>query len=299
MHEFCRPAADSTHVQVDSSLTPGSNNRPAGENLRKGEVIIAAGTRLDAADTGIAAAAGFAQLTVYRRPIVGLLSMGDEIVEAGATIHPGQLHDSNRPMLAEMLRADGFLVRDFGIVPDNLDALSDAFRVALSTCDAVMSSGGASDGDEDHTQAAMDALTAEKMFWRLAIKPGRPMSAGILDGTPLMCLPGNPVAAFVCYRLVAAPVLAHIAGRTPAPILRLPVRAGFDHHKSPGRAEYLRVVLEQADDGSPVMQLHGRKGAGVLSSLTGADGLIEIPVENTGVAVGDYLSFIPFREAGL
>ena len=299
MHEFCRPAADSAHVQVDSSLTPGSNNRPAGENLRKGEVIIAAGTRLDAADTGIAAAAGFAQLTVYRRPIVGLLSMGDEIVEAGATIHPGQLHDSNRPMLAEMLRADGFLVRDFGIIPDNLDTLNDAFRVALSTCDAVVSSGGASDGDEDHTQAAMDALTAEKLFWRLAIKPGRPMSAGILDGTPLMCLPGNPVAAFVCYRLVAAPVLAHIAGRTPAPILRLPVRAGFDHHKSPGRAEYLRVVLEQADDGSPVMQLHGRKGAGVLSSLTGADGLIEIPVENTGVAVGDYLSFIPFREAGL
>ena len=299
MHEFCRPSKDSAHVQIDSKLTPGSNNRPAGENLRQGEVIIAAGTRLDAADTGIAAAAGFAQLTVFRQPVVGLLSMGDELVEAGGDIHPGQLHDSNRPMLAEMLRADGFLVRDFAIIPDNRDALSDVFRVALSTCDAVISSGGASDGDEDHTQAAMDAVTAEKLFWRLAIKPGRPMSAAILDGVPLMCLPGNPVAAFVCYRLVGAPVLAHIAGRTPVPVLRLPVRAGFDHHKSPGRAEYLRVVLEQAEDGSPIMQLHGRKGAGVLSSLTGADGLIEIPVENTGVAVGDYMSFIPFREAGL
>ena len=121
--------------------------------------------------------------------------MGDELVEAGGDIHPGQLHDSNRPMLAEMLRADGFLVRDFAIIPDNRDALSDVFRVALSTCDAVISSGGASDGDEDHTQAAMDAVTAEKLFWRLAIKPGRPMSAAILDGVPLMCLPGNPVAA--------------------------------------------------------------------------------------------------------
>ena len=125
------------------------------------------------------------------------------------------------------------------------------------------------------------------------------MSAGILGDTPLMCLPGNPVAAFVCYRLVAGPVLARLAGRRTAPALRLPVRSGFAHRKGAGRAEYLRVVLSYEADGTPVLQRHGRKGAGVLSSLTGADGLVEIPVENEGVAVGDYLSFMPFRETGL
>ena len=298
MHEFCRPSKDSAHVQIDSKLTPGSNNRPAGENLRQGEVIIAAGTRLDAADTGIAAAAGFAQLTLFRRPVVGLLSMGDELVEAGGDIHPGQLHDSNRPMLAEMLRADGFLVRDFAIIPDNRDALSDVFRVALSTCDAVISSGGASDGDEDHTQAAMDAVTAEKLFWRLAIKPGRPMSAAILDGVPLMCLPGNPVAAFVCTKLLILPLLTVLAGGIMTAPLKFSLNAGFSHKKAAGRAEYLRAIIADGAEGQEI-QLHGRKGAGVISSLTGADGLVEIPLDNVGVTPGMRLNFLPFADRSL
>jgi len=299
MHEFCAADAAGTHVTIESKLTPGANNRPAGENLRRGETVIAGGTRLDAADLGIAAASGVGRLAVRRRLKVGLVSTGDELVAPGKASRYGQLHDSNRPMLADMLRGDGHEVTDFGIIADDESALASCFAAALATCDAVVSSGGASDGDEDHTQAAMRDNGIAPVFWRLSIKPGRPMSAGINDGRPVMCLPGNPVAAFVCYRLVSAPVLTHMAGGRPRRTLSLRVRCGFAHRKSAGRAEYLRVRIVTGGDGEPEMILHGRKGAGVLSSLTGADGLVEIPVDNEGVAVGDYLPFIPFRETGL
>lgn len=299
MHEFCSFDEAAGSVKIGSELVPGTNNRPVGENLRAGETIIRSGTRLSAADIGIAAAAGHDRLDVERRLKVGLVSMGDEVVEPGLPLASGQIHDSNRPMLAAMMAGDGFEPVDLGIIADDEAALTACFADALSGCDAVLSSGGASDGDEDHTQAAMRNNGIEPAFWRLSIKPGRPMSGGAHDGRPVMCVPGNPVAAFVCYRLVAAPVLERMAGARQRPLLRLHARSGFAHRKSAGRAEYLRVRVRPGDDGTPELHLHGRKGAGVLSSLTGADGLVEIPVENTGVAVGDYLPFIPFREAAL
>lgn len=299
MHEFCTLDEASGTVRIGSSLAAGANNRPAGENARAGEAVILSGTRLAAADIGIAAATGRDMLNVRRKLKVGLVSMGDEVISPGQDAGPGQIHDSNRPMLAAMLVGDGFEVADFGIIGDDEGALSDGFAAALADCDAILSSGGASDGDEDHTQAAMRNNDITSVFWRLSIKPGRPMSGGVRNGQPVMCVPGNPVAAFVCYRLVAAPVLGLMAGGSRAPLLRLHTRCGFSHQKSAGRAEYLRVQLRPGEDGTPEMRLHGRKGAGVLSSLTGADGLVEIPVENTGVAVGDCLPFIPFREAAL
>jgi len=300
MQEFCSADETAGTVRIDRLVKPGANNRPAGENLRRGEMIAAAGCRIGPAEVGIVAAAGNADIEVFRRLRVGLLSMGDEVVAAGSPTGMGQLHDSNRPMLAALLESDGHAVHDFGIVPDRAEALTARYRDALTECDAVISSGGASDGDEDHTQEAMRRLNITPSFWRLAIKPGRPMAAGIAtSGAPVLCLPGNPVAAFVCYRLVAAPVLTIMAGGAPSALLRCPMRCGFDHSKSPGRAEYLRVRIVTGTDGQAEMVLHGRKGAGVLSSLTGADGLVEIPVDNDGVAVGDYLCFIPFRESAL
>ena len=300
MQEFCTTDEAAGTVRIDRPIKIGANNRPAGENLRMGEMIATAGCRIGPAEVGIAAAAGNADIEAVRRLRVGLLSMGDEVVPAGTPTSPGQLHDSNRPMLAALLESDGHVVHDFGIVPDQAEALTDRYRDAIASCDAVISSGGASDGDEDHTQEAMRRLDITPSFWRLAIKPGRPMAAGVSgSGTPVLCLPGNPVAAFICYRLVAAPVLAIMAGGTPPALLRCPMRSGFDHRKSPGRAEYLRVRLVTGADGESEMVLHGRKGAGVLSSLTGAHGLVEIPVENDGVTVGDYLTFIPFRETAL
>ncbi len=299
MQEQCRVNKTDGTIQIDTKLKPGTNSRPAGENIRIGETIIASGTKLGPADIGIAAAAGHAAVSVCQRLVVGLVSMGDEIVELGTDPAFGQSFDSNRPMLRALVTADGHEVRDFQIVPDDADALLAVYREAFASCDVVISSGGASDGDEDHTQKALRALGAELVFWRLAMKPGRPMAVGSLGKKRLFCLPGNPVAAYVCYRLLAAPALTVMAGGKANAILRIPVRADFDHKKLPGRAEYLRVRLQADATGETVMRLHGRRGAGVLSSLTGADGLIEIPVENAGVSKGDYLSFIPFREAGL
>ncbi len=301
MHEMCRANDAGTLVKIDAQLKPASNSRPAGENIRIGETLIPAGTRLGPADIGIAAAAGHAKLSVHRRLIVGVISMGDEIVVAGDTPAYGQSYDSNLPMLHALLGADGHDVRTFPIVPDRLDALVLAYRDAFEICDVVISSGGASDGDEDHTQSAIKEIGADLVFWRLAMKPGRPMAVGTLGHKRLFCLPGNPVAAFVCYRLRAAPAIAVMAGGIARPILKMPVKAGFAHNKKPGRAEYLRVRLhpDDSDPNNISMVLHGRRGAGVLSSLTGADGLVEIPVENDSVTEGDYLTFIPFREAGL
>ena len=300
MQEFCSADEATGMVRIGRPFKPGANNRPAGENLRRGEMIAAAGCRIGPAEVGIAAAAGNTDIKVFRRLRVGLLSMGDELVPAGSPTAAGQLHDSNRPMLAALIESDGHVVHDFGIVPDRAEALITCYQDALAECDAVISSGGASDGDEDHTQEAMRRLDISPSFWRLAIKPGRPMAAGVTSsGAPVLCLPGNPVAAFVCYRLVAAQALDHMAGGTPKALLRCPMRCGFDHRKSPGRAEYLRVRVVTGADGATEMVLHGRKGAGVLSSLTGADGLVEIPIENDGVAVGDCLAFIPFRESAL
>lgn len=301
MHEDCDASADTVriHAAAAKKLRSGSNHRPAGENIAIGEIIIPAGKRLGPADLGIAAAAGYASLSVRRHLRVGLLSMGDEIIEPGLPVAPGQSHDSNRPMLAALLRADGYEVQDYGIIPDDAAALTAAYATAIDACDIVLSSGGASDGDEDHTQQALADNDMTLVFWRLAMKPGRPMAVGARGDKRVFCLPGNPVAAFVCYRLLTAPVLAVMAGGQAPATMRLPVQAGFTHKKSAGRAEYLRVTLDNDEAGMTVMRLHGRRGAGVLSSLTGADGIVEIPVENTGVNVGDYLSFIPFREAAL
>ena len=247
---------------------------------------------------GQLAASGTAQIEVARRLRVAVMSTGDEVVAAGSDAAHGQIFDANRPMLKAMLQSNQIDVIDCGIVPDRLDALADAYEQALQMADVVISSGGASDGIEDHSQQAMRQIGASCAFWRLAMKPGRPMAVGRREKQLIFCLPGNPVAAFVCTRLLINPVLTRLLGGIVQPILKIGVPAGFAHRKKPGRAEFLRVALVDDGDGQ-VLQLHGRKGAGVISSLTGADGLVEIPLENAGVDKGLMLNFLPFHERGL
>jgi molybdopterin molybdotransferase len=201
-------------------------------------------------------------------------------------------------MLKAMLHQNQIDLIDCGIVPDKLDALANAYEQALQNADVVISSGGASDGIEDHTQKAMRQIGGECAFWRLAMKPGRPMAVGRRGKELIFCLPGNPVAAFVCTKLLILPLLTRASGGGWLPALKLGVPAGFVHRKKPGRSEFLRVVLVN-DDGKQQLLLHGRKGAGVISSLTGADGLVEIPLDNAGVEIGTVLNFLPFHERGL
>ena len=296
MHENCARIGDA--VVIAAKLSKESNMRPPGENLAKGEVVITKGQMITAAFIGQLAASGTAQIEVARRLRVAVMSTGDEIVATGTDAAHGQIFDANRPMLRAMLQSKQIEVIDCGIVPDRLDALADAYEQALQMADVVISSGGASDGIEDHSQQAMGQVGASCAFWRLAMKPGRPMAVGQREKQLIFCLPGNPVATFVCTRLLINPVLTRLLGGIVQPILKIGVPAGFTHRKKPGRTEFLRVSLVDEGDGQ-VLQLHGRKGAGVISSLTGADGLVEIPLENTGVEKGLILNFLPFHECGL
>lgn len=299
MHEDCTRQGDI--VRLNKLLKTGANNRPAGENLAVGEMILSAGTRIHAPMIGQLAAAGHNVIAVQNRLSATLLSTGDEIIDVAAAANGmahGQLFDANRPMLMAALRNEALTVHDGGIIADDRDALANAYKTALAHSDIVISSGGASDGIEDHTQAAMEMLGAECALWRLAMKPGRPMAVGRIDDKFIFCLPGNPVAAFVCAKLLIMPLLDKLVGGVVRDPLRVTVPAGFAHKKQPGRAEYLRATLQGTGINQQI-QLHGRRGAGVISSLTGADGLVEIPLDNAGVSIGMPLSFLPFAERGL
>ena len=296
MHEDCQ--SDGKEVFVNKLLQPGNNTRPPGENLAKGEIVIKKGQKVNAGLIGQLAAAGHPELSVQQLLRVALLSTGDEIIEAGMPLGDGQVYDSNRPMLRALLDDPILTISDGGIVPDDLDSLAVAYDNALVDHDIVISSGGASDGIEDHTQAALRQVGAKCAFWRLAMKPGRPMAIGQLGKKLIFCLPGNPVAAFVCTKLLIIPLLTYLAGGALKPALKFLVPAGFTHAKFPGRAEYLRAIICDNEQGQ-LIQLHGRKGAGVISSLIGADGLVEIPLDNDGVELGMPLWFIPFSNRGL
>jgi molybdopterin molybdotransferase len=296
MHEDCNRKGQS--VVIQKPIKAGSNMRPPGENLAKGEAVITKGQRINAALIGQLAAAGYDRIDVQTPVNVGLLSTGDEIVEAGGILESGQIYDSNRPMIRALLADPLLSLSDHGIVQDKLSALTFAYEEALAMHDVVISSGGASDGIEDHTQAAMQAVGADCAFWRLAMKPGRPMAVGKKDNKLIFCLPGNPVAAFVCTKLLIMPLLTHLAGGVMTMPLKCIIPAGFRHKKAAGRAEYLRATISDGINGQEI-KLHGRTGAGVISSLTGADGLVEIPMENAGVEMGMPLAFLPFADRAL
>jgi len=300
MEEYCTVGRD-RKITLPEGIRKGANFRPRGENVRAGDIVLRAGTRLGPSEIGLAAAVGEHQLDVSTPLKVALLSMGDEVCEAGSPdgFDEGMIHDSNRPMLKALMKSDNLKVEDGGIIPDDSAALTMAFADRLADADVLVTSGGSSAGEEDHARQAIIDNGGVIDFWRLAMKPGRPMAVGRIGNKYAFCLPGNPVAAFVCYRLLVAPVLKRLQGGNITPVMKITVSAGFAHRHKPGRAEFLRARLVTRDDGALTVILHGRAGAGVLSSLTGADGLVEIPADIGDVKEGDPLPFIPLRELSL
>lgn len=300
MEEHCQIGDDGRVIMPDG-IKKGANFRPMGENVKLGEVVLTSGTRMGPSEIGLAASIGMDHLTVASPLRIATLSTGDEVVEAGSSegFNEGRLHDSNRPMLASLLTGDGHRILDRGIIRDDRQALTRCFEQALDEADAIISTGGSSTGEEDHARPAIEAAGGNVDFWRLAIKPGRPMAVGWINGKPVFCLPGNPVASFVCYRLMVLPILTAMQGGINLPVLKLPLASGFSHRHRGDRTEYLRARVDLNTDGEQAIFIHGRAGAGVLSSLTGADGLVEIPADHGHVNEGDRLNFIPFRERGL
>ncbi len=294
---------EDVRVEGDTAIFPagikrGANRRKAGEDVRAGTTILRKGQRLRPQDIGLAASVGAAKLSVYNVLKVGIFSTGDELREPGEQTPPGAVYDANRYVLRALLDQLGCDVKDFGIVPDRKDQIRQTLTNAAVTCDAVVTSGGMSTGDEDHVRAALEALGSIH-FWRLAIRPGRPVALGHVKGTPFVGLPGNPVAMMVTFLRFARPVLLRLGGATDIEPKTFRVRADFDTTKKEGRREWLRARLLPGPDGIPTARRFPRDGAGILTSLVESDGLIELPEDVTQVAAGTMVDFLPFSEVGV
>jgi molybdopterin molybdotransferase len=280
-------------VVVPPGLKPGANRRLAGEDVARGSIALRAGRRLQPQDLSMAAALGLQTLPVRRRVRVAIFSTGDEIVEPGAVLPVAGLYDANRHLLGAMLSNLGAEVSDLGILRDDAGKLAARLAEAASGHDLVLTSGGVSTGEADYVKDAIGAA-GSLVFWRVAIKPGRPVAMGVLKGTAFVGLPGNPVAVFVTFARVVRPLLLRLGGATPEPLIALPVVSGFAYKKKKGRREYVRVSLTRRDDGWYVATKHPQDGAGVISSLTATDGLAELEDEVTEVAVGQTIGFLPY-----
>lgn len=285
-------AAEGGHVRLPAGLKRGANMRPAGEDAAGGALIIPQGRRLKPQDIALAAATGFKRLPVRRPLRVALFSTGDELVEPGGKLGAGAIYDSNRLMLSALLTRLGAQVLDFGIMRDEPEALARRLKQAAEQNDLILSSGGVSLGEEDHVKTAVEAA-GSMVFWKLAIKPGRPLAMGVVDGTPFVGLPGNPAAAYVTCAVFVRPLMAHLAGEILQPPMPLRVRSAFAQKKRPGRREYIRVNVSRAADGVLEARKFPKDGSALLTSLTQSDGLAELADNAAAVGEGDMLAFHP------
>lgn len=280
---------------IPAGFRVGANRRRRGEDVEAGRVLFAPGTRLLPQHVGVAAELGYAELPVRQRLKVAVLSSGDEIVEPGRDLPSGKVYDANRHMLKALLRSVPAETADLGILPDEPEKVEAALREASERYDAIVTSGGASRGDEDHVVRTVERL-GRLHFWQIAMKPGRPLAFGQLGRAVFVGLPGNPVAAAVCFLRFARPVLLRLAGALWREPVAFEVRAAFAMTKSPGRTELLRATLERRDDGSLWAQRIRREGSGILTSLTEADGLVEVPAATTRIEPGEPVRFFGFAE---
>jgi molybdopterin molybdotransferase len=286
-------------VIVPPGLKPGANRRLRGEDVRAGSIVLPAGRRLAAQDLALAAAVGLTQLEVRRRIRVAVFSTGDEIVEPG-TPRPGPaLFDANRYLLAGLIDRLGALPTDLGILPDDPVRLERAIAQAADGHDLVVTSGGVSTGEADHVRRAVENV-GSLVFWRVAIKPGRPVAMGVVPGAgagrgaAFIGLPGNPAAVYVTFARIVRPLLLRLAGAETPALVPLPVRAAFAYKKKSGRREYVRVKLVRAGDGTIEAVKHPQDGAGVITSLTETDGLVELTDDVTAIERGSMVGFLSY-----
>lgn len=272
----------------------GANTRKAGEDVARGAIALRAGSRLRPPDLALAAAVGLGDLEVFRPLTVAVLSTGAELAEPGATPDPARTYDANRPMLLSLLARWGLDTLDLGAATDDRAEIRARFDRASGEAHALVTSGGASAGDEDHVSALLKEA-GQLNDWRIALKPGRPLALGLWGGIPVFGLPGNPVAAFVCTLVFARPALLRLAGAPWQAPRGVTVPAAFAKSKKPGRREYLRARLTPEGHA----EAFGSEGSGRVSGLSWADGLVEIGDGALEIAPGDPVRFLPFAEFGL
>jgi len=284
---------DGGKIAFHGPLRKGANTREAGEDMKAGDIAIRAGRRLTPADLALLSAVGLDRVEVYTPLKVAVLSTGDELVEPGQDAGAGQIYDANRPMLLAMLRKFGYEGVDMGRIPDDREALRAALDDAAGRADVIVTSGGASAGDEDHVSALLQQAGALQE-WRIAIKPGRPLALAMWRGKPVFGLPGNPVAAMVCTLVFARPAMGLLAGEGWARPQGYDLPANFEKRKKPGRREYLRARVR---DGQA--EVFASEGSGRISGLSWAEGLVELGDGAREIRRGDMVRYIPYGSFGL
>ena len=291
MQEDCRTDGEAVLLPP---AAPGANVRYAGENIKIGDAPLKAGVRLRAQEVGVAAMMGLLQLPVRPRLRVAVFSTGDELLEPGAPSRRGAIYDANRYSLAALLEGADCQVSDLGILPDRQDAIAAALSAAAPGHHLLITSGGVSVGEEDHVKAAVASLGSLD-FWRVAMKPGKPIAFGFVKGVPFLGLPGNPVAVMVTYLLFGRALVASLRGEARRCLPRFMVPADFALTKRLGRREFPRARLVDGPEGRRVV-LFPSDSSGVLVSMTAADGLVELSELGCRVTPGDLVPFLPFGE---
>lgn len=294
--EFTRTAADGRIEIPAALLQPGDNRRCKGEDLMAGRPALRAGERLGPAACGLVASLGIAQVEVVRRLKVAYFSTGDEILTLGEPQREGAVYDSNRYTVHGLLARLGCEVIDLGVVRDEPALLEEAFRGAAARADAIITSGGVSVGEADYTKAMMKKL-GDVAFWKIAMRPGRPMAVGRIGDAVLFGLPGNPVAVMVTFLAFVRPALLRMMGARVEPPLYLKARSAEAMRKKPGRTEYQRGTVTRTADGGLEVRTTGNQGSGVLSSMVQANGLIVLHHGQGNVAPGDPVDVMMFDGA--
>jgi molybdopterin molybdotransferase len=294
--EFTK-AVDETRISFAADVVrPGDNRRRRGEDLMQGKSALPAGTRVGPAACGLLASLGIAQVPVRQRLRIAYFSTGDEILSLGDAPREGAVYDSNRYTVHGLLTRLGCEVIDMGVVRDDPALLEVAFRSAASKADAIITSGGVSVGEADFTKAMMAKL-GDVAFWRIAMRPGRPMAVGRIGSSVLFGLPGNPVAVMVTFLAFVRPALLKMMGAAAEPQIMLKARSLEAMRKKPGRTEYQRGRVSRGRDGTLEVRTTGNQGSGVLSSMVAANGLIVLGHEQGNVAVGEVVDVLMFDGA--
>lgn len=283
---------DEVMVRIGSGHKLGQNVRQAGEDIALGATVFEAGHKISAADLGILSSFGLAEIAVQRKIRVAFFSTGDELRSVGEMLSEGEIYDSNRYTLYGMLQQLGVDILDMGVVPDQPERVKQAFEQAAGMADVVITSGGVSVGEADYIKPTLREL-GEINFWKIAMKPGRPLTYGTLGKAHFFGLPGNPVAVMVTFLQFVKPALQQLSGARVIAPLRFKARSENAIRKRPGRMEFQRGIYSQAEDGHLQVRLTGRQGSGILSSMSLANCFIVLPDEQGDVAIGDQILIEP------
>jgi len=287
MQERASEDAAGVHIEAGAVGKAGQNRRFAGEDLKRGQIVFRAGQPLHPAELGMLASLGIGEVTVFRKLRVAFFSTGDELKSIGTPLSAGEIYDSNRYTLFGMLDRLGCEIVDMGVVPDVLEALERAFATAAGCADVVITSGGVSVGEADYVKALLDKL-GEVLFWKIAMKPGRPLAYGRIGSAHFFGLPGNPVSVMVTFYEFVQDALRILQGErdvAPRPTFKVPLGAPI--RKVPGRTEFQRGILAPDGNGGFTVRTTGDQGSGILSSMSQANCFIVLPAATGNVAVGE------------